>query len=252
MSLTDVLFIALAGLSAGAVNAVIGSGGLILFPTFLALGYTPVVANVTSNIGVIPASFAGAFAYRKYFGGQYRHAMVAASFAAVGGVMGALLLLVLPPEWFNAIVPVLIAGAVLLVIFGPQIKKAVLARSQNITRPDSRLPLYLATWATGIYGGYFAAGMGIILLSYLSLMLRGGLQRANAYKNLLAGVGNTTAAITFVFLADIDWLAVLILALSSIVGGLLGGKYGQRIPENVFRVFIVVVGIAAIAYFVVR
>lgn len=252
MSVTDVLFIALAGLSAGAVNAIIGSGGLILFPTLLALGYTPIVANVTSNVGVLPASFAGAFAYRKYFEGKYRLAIIGCIFAAVGGVMGALLLLALPPEWFDAIVPLLIGMAVLLVIFGPAIKRAVLARSHDSDQPDARMPLYLATWATGVYGGYFGAGMGIIALSYLSLMLRGGLQRANAYKNLLTGTGNFAAAVTFVFLADIDWLAAIILAVSSLFGGLLGGKYGQRIPETVFRVFIVIVGIAAIVYFVTR
>lgn len=252
MSLTDAVFIALAGLSAGAVNAVIGSGSLIIFPTLLTLGYVPIVANVTTNIGVLPASFAGAFAYRKFFEGKYRHLFIAAMFSAAGGISGALLLLVLPPEWFNAIVPVLIGSAVLLVIFGPRIKKYVLSRGHDPDKPDSRLPLYLATGATGIYGGYFGAGQGIILLSFLGFLIRGGLQRANAYKNMLAAAGNTGAAVVFIFLAEIDWMAVLILAISSAIGGLIGGKYGQRIPENVYRIFIVMMGIFAITYFVLK
>lgn len=251
MSFTDVLFIALAGFGAGGINAVVGSGGLITFPTLLALGYPPIVANVTANVGILPGSIAGAFAYRKFFHGSPRHLIIATVFSAAGGVAGALLLLALPPAWFDAIVPVLIGLAVVLVILGPTIKRAVLRQGHDPDRPDSRMPLFLATAANGVYGGYFGAGQGIILLSFLPLMLRGGLQRANAYKNVIAAACNGAAALTFIFLAEIDWLAVLILAIASFFGGLVGGKYGQRIPEGVFRVFIVIVGIAAMAYFII-
>ena len=252
MSGIDILLITLSGLGAGMINAVIGSGSLLIFPTLLALGYTPIVANVTTNVGVLPGSFAGAFAYRRFFEGKYRHVLTAALFSAVGGVSGALLLLVLPAEWFNAIVPVLIGLAVLLVIFGPRLKKYLLARGHDPEKPDARLPLFLATGATGIYGGYFGAGQGIILLSFLTFLLKGGLQRANAYKNVLAATGNTAATLTFLFLAEINWDAVLILAISSFAGGIIGGKYGQRIPEPIYRWFIVAMGIFAIIYFALQ
>lgn len=252
MSGIDILLITLSGLGAGMINAVIGSGSLLIFPTLLSLGYTPIVANVTTNIGVLPGSFAGAFAYRRFFEGKYRHVLTASLFSAVGGVSGALLLLVLPPEWFNAIVPVLIGLAVLLVIFGPRIKRYLLAKGHDPNKPDARLPLFLATGATGVYGGYFGAGQGIILLSFLTFLLKGGLQRANAYKNVLAATGNTAAGLTFLFLAEINWGAVLILAISSFAGGLIGGKYGQRIPEPIYRWFIAAIGIIAIIYFALQ
>lgn len=252
MPLFEIVIIALAGLAAGAVNAMIGSGSLIIFPTLVALGHTPLVANVTANLGVLPASFAGAFAYRRFFEGKYRHVAIASVFAIVGGVAGALILLVLPDEWFNAIVPVLIGLAVLLVMFGPAIKRAVLRKGHDPDRPDSNMPLFLSVGATAIYGGYFGAGQGIILLSFLTLLVRGGLQRANAYKNTVAGMGNAGAGITFILLAEIDWLAVLILAISSGLGGYLGGRYGQRVPEDVYRAFIVIAGIAAIGYFLLQ
>lgn len=252
MTFLEASLLFVAGIGAGMINAVIGSGSLLTFPTMLAIGFQPIVANVSGNIGVLPASFAGAFAYRKFYRGSVRHLVITALFSGLGGVGGALLLLALPQELFNTIVPILIGLAALLVVFGPAIKRVVLAKSAQVERPDSKMPLFLATAASGVYGGYFGAGQGIILLSFLALMLRGGLQRANAYKNVLAASGNMGAAIIFVFLAEINWFAVLVLAVSSFIGGVIGGKYGQRIPEPVYRVFIVVMAVAAIAYFYAR
>lgn len=249
MNPLEVLLVALAGIGAGAINAVVGSGTVLTFSTLLTLGYSPIVANVSSNIGVLPGSFAGAFAYRRTFQGKYRHVLTVAVFSAIGGALGATLLLVLPAVWFDAIVPILIAFAVVLVIAGPRIKKAVLLRGHDPDRPDSRAPLFFAAGATGVYGGYFGAAQGVLLLSFLTLMVRGGLQRANAYKNVLASTSNIAAAFVFIAFANVDWLVVLILAVSSPVGGYLGGRYGQRIPEAFFRWLIVVIGIAAIVYF---
>lgn len=249
MTPLETLLVALAGLSAGAINAVIGSGSVLIFSSLLAIGYSPIVANVSSNIGVLPGSFSGAFAYRRAFQGKYRHVMVVAVFSALGGLGGALLLLALPSAWFDAIVPVLIAFAIVLVLFGPQIKTFILSRGHDPDRPDSKLPLFLAAGATGIYGGYFGAAQGIILLSFLTLLIRGGLQRANAYKNVLAASANLAAGTVFMFLAPVDWWVVLILALTSFVGGYIGGKYGQRLPEALYRALIVVIGVGAIAYF---
>lgn len=251
LSPLEVGLLFLAGVGAGIINASVGSGSLLTFPTMVAIGVPPIVANVSGNIGVLPASFAGAIAYRKFYRGSVRHLVITAIYSALGGIGGALLLLALPPELFELIVPVLIAMAVILVMLGPRIKRAVLAKRASSERPDSRMPLYLATAGSGVYGGYFGAGQGIILLSFLALMLRGGLQRANAYKNVLAAAGNVGAAAVFVFLAEINWLLVLILAVSSFIGGSIGGKYGQRVPESVYRFFIVIIGIAAITYFFV-
>lgn len=251
MNPLEIAFLFIAGVGAGIINAAVGSGSLLTFPTMVAIGIPPIVANVSGNIGVLPASFAGAIAYRRFYRGSVRHLVITALYSALGGIGGALLLLALPPELFELIVPVLIGMAVILVMLGPRIKRAVLARREQAERPDSKMPLYLATMGSGVYGGYFGAGQGIILLSFLALMLRGGLQRANAYKNVLAAAGNVGAAVMFLFLAEINWLAVVILAVSSFIGGTIGGKYGQRVPESIYRLFIVIIGVAAIIYFFV-
>ena len=252
MTLLESILLFFAGVGAGMINSVVGSGSLLTFPTMIAIGFPPVVANITGNVGVLPGSFAGAFAYRKFFAGSGKHLIITALFSAVGGAMGAVLILSLPPEIFSAIVPILIGLAVLLVIFGPTIKKAVLKKSHDIEKPDSRFPLYITTALTGVYGGYFGAGQGIILLSFLSLMIRGGIQRANAYKNVLAGAGNLAATVVFLFFADIAWNAAILIMIGSLIGGIIGGRYGQRIPELAYRIFIVTIGIVAITYFVLN
>ena len=249
MSIIDVVVLFVAGILAGTINAVVGSGSLITFPALLALGFPPVLANVTSNVGVLPGSIASTVAYRRQLAGRWKHLGVIALFSGLGGIAGALLLLQLPAAAFRMIVPALIVIALLLVVFGPALKRWSEARANGAARPEKTALLFTAAGLTGVYGGYFGAAQGVLLLSFLPLLIKGGLQQANAYKNVLAGVANFTAAIVFVSISEVAWWAALSIATGAFLGGALGGKYGQKLPQNVYRVFIVVVGVAALTYF---
>ncbi len=267
LELVPILLLALAGLGAGMINTIVGSGSLITFPALLAVGYPPVLANVTNNLGVLPGSISGAIGYRRELKGQWRSIVPLMVSSGIGGVAGALLLLVLPAEVFNGVVPVLIALACVLVVTGPTLKKRIAARqllasarrNQRGTGPEvtftedgepevseNRAGLSVATALSGTYGGYFGAAQGVILLSILSIMLKGSLQRANAMKNVLTASANFTAGVVFVALTPIDWFAAGIIAVGAIVGGQLGAKLGRRIPELALRITIVVVGVIAI------
>lgn len=261
LDLPQILLLAAAGLGAGLINTIVGSGSLISFPALLALGFPPVMANVTNNVGVLPGSISGAIGYRHELRGQWRSAIPLVLAAAVGGIAGALLLLVLPGEVFGGVVPILIAVACLLVIFGPTIKRRIADRQLVAVTPeagvepsqtgaarnrDARAGLLIATALTGVYGGYFGAAQGVILLAILAIMLEGTMQRANAVKNLLAAAANFTAGIVFVLLSPPDWYAAGIIAVGAILGGQIGAKLGRRIPELALRITIVAVGIAAI------
>ena len=251
MGLESILVLATVGFLAGVINSVVGSGSLLTFPTLIALGVPPIVASITNTIGVLPANIAGAWSYRRTFRHEWSLLWLIGGFSAIGGIAGALLLTRLPADAFQAIVPVLITAALLLVIFGPAIKAWALAHSTRSAKDRSeRSPALLAAvTVAGVYGGYFGAAQGVMLLSLFSLTLQGGLQRANAYKNAVTAAGNIAAAAVFFSIGDVAWGAAAVLALSSFVGGLVGGKVGKRLPETVYRALIVAVGIAALAYF---
>lgn len=238
-----------AGFGAGTINAVIGSGTLITFPVLLALGYPPVVANVSNNIGLVPGAVSSAWGYRSELRGTRGRLLRFAPATASGAVVGSVLLLVLPAEAFKAIVPVLIAISLVLVVLQPRIRDAVLAgRTEH--RPDGGRVVIGGVFATGIYGGYFGAGQGILLFSILASSLHGQLTEINAVRAVLAGIANLVAAIVFLFIADIAWLPALLIAIGSTAGGLLGAGVGRRLPDTWLRAVIVVVGLAAIAQIV--
>ncbi len=259
------MLIGLAGVGAGAINAVVGSGTLITFPTLLTLGFSPLVANVSNTIGLVPGGVAGAWGYRRELGGQRPVLIRLIPCSALGGLTGALLLLVLPAAAFEAIVPVLIAIALLMVIYQPRLAAAVKARQGIDTArgtdtvsertssswPRSRafgLGLVLGTYAAGVYGGYFGAAQGVLLVGVFGFLLTDSLQTANALKNVLSSVVNAVAAITFLIVAPdrVDWVVVLLIAVGSTIGGLLGAKVGRRLPAPVLRGVIVVVSLIAI------
>jgi uncharacterized protein len=250
----DALILFVAGTAAGTINTVVGSGSLITFPALLALGYPPVLANVTNNVGVLPGSISGAIAYRRELAGQWRSLWPLACSSAIGGLSGALFLLVLPAAAFDMIVPVLIIGACVLVVAAPRLKLWALRRRTEIdAKTDGKsapqVGLATATGLTGVYGGYFGAAQGVILLAILSILLPGDLQRANAFKNVLAAVANGAAAVVFVFTTQIAWLAGGVIAIGAILGGQIGASVGRRLPAVVYRVVIVVIGLAAVVYF---
>ncbi len=245
MSGGEILAIALAGLAAGAVNAAVGSGTLITFPVLLAFGYAPVTANVSNTIGLVPGAVSGAVGYRRELAGQRQRAIRFGLMSMLGGVSGAVLLLVLPPSAFKTIVPVFIAIALVLVVLQPRINRLLASGAVGSWHERGILPP-LAVYATGIYGGYFGAAQGIMLMAILGVALPQDLQRTNALKNVLAGLVNGVAGLYFIFAAHVAWAPAAIIAASSILGGQLGAHYGRRLSQDALRGLIVVVGSAAI------
>ena len=234
----------LAGLAAGTINAVVGSGTLITFPILLAVGFSPVVANVSNTVGLVPGSVAGAIGYREELTGQKARAIRLSVFSVTGGLTGAVLLLVLPESAFEAIVPVFIALALIGIVLQPALSSR-LARNRPENHHGGPVT-WAGTFGAGAYGGYFGAAQGILLMSILGLTLPDDLQRLNALKNVLAGLVNAVAGLVFVFVADVSWDAVALIAAGSIFGGHFGARYGRRLPSSVLRGVIVVVGLVAI------
>jgi uncharacterized membrane protein YfcA len=235
-----------AGMVAGAINAIVGSGTLITFPTLLAFGYPSVLANVTNTIGLVPGSVAGAIAYRRELATQRERVLRLAGASTLGGIGGALLLLELPGSAFDAIVPVLILLGCTLVVVQPWLSRRVADRRGDATRSaHGGVLVVVLVFATGIYGGYFGAAQGVLLMAIMGILIAEDLQRLNAVKNVLAGLVNFVAAIVFILASHVAWDAALLIAAGSTVGGSLGGRYGRRLPPWALRAFIVVVGTVA-------
>ena len=245
MDVLEALAILAAGLAAGTINTVVGSGSLITFPVLLAFGYPAVTANVSNNVGLVPGAVSGSIGYRAELRGQRGRALWLGRASLVGGALGAVLLLALPPAWFEAIVPVFIAIALILVILQPRLA-AALARRQDEPHEHGGTPALAGVFAAGVYGGYFGAAQGILLLAVLGLTVDQDLQRTNALKNVLAVVVNGVAAVVFVIAADVAWAPAALIAAGSIAGGQLGARYGRRLPAPALRAVIVVVGVTAI------
>ncbi|WP_449061038.1 sulfite exporter TauE/SafE family protein [Planomonospora algeriensis] len=234
-----------AGIGAGGVNAVVGSGSLITFPTMVAVGLPPIVANVSNNIGLVPGSLTGALGYRPELKGQRDRLIRLGVGSVAGSLIGGLLLLRLPASTFDVVVPILIGLACVLVMVQPKLS-AWLSTWREHAHPHGGPWLWFGVFAAGIYGGYFGAAQGVLLIGLLGVFLDEGLQRANAAKNVLSLLVNTTAAVLFVLVAEVDWRAVALVAVGAAIGGFLGAKVGRKLPAPVLRVFIVCVGVAAI------
>ena len=243
MTWLEALLVFVAGIGAGTINAVVGSGTLITFPALLAVGLPPVVANVSNTAGLAPGSLAAAWGYRRELRGQRARLvrLVPASFA--GTLIGAILLLALPSSAFDAIVPVLIILGCVLVVLQPRLAKL-------IDRPagdrNGAWWVWPAVLAAGAYGGYFGAAQGVLLMAILGIGMDPNLQRMNAIKNVLAMIVNAVAAVLFVIVTDIDWKAALLIAVGSTIGGFLGAAFGRRLPPIALRGFIVVIGVTAV------
>jgi uncharacterized membrane protein YfcA len=245
LSAGEIVAIALAGLAAGTINTVVGSGTLITFPVLLAFGYAPVTANVSNTIGLVPGSASGAIGYRRELAGQGGRIVRLGAMSLLGGITGAVLLLLLPASAFQAIVPMFIVVALVLTVFQPRLRAALLKREIDAERRGN-LALPFAVYLTGVYGGYFGAAQGIILLAILGVALAQDLHRTNALKNVLAGMVNGVAGVYFIIAAHVDWAPAGIIAVSSILGGQIGARYGRRLPPAALRAIIVAVGIFAI------
>jgi uncharacterized protein len=242
----------LAGFWAGMINVVVGSGTLVTFPVLLLFGYPPLTANISNNIGLVAGGLSGTWGYRKELAPNREMIRRLLPASAVGGLVGALLLLVLPASAFKTIVPVLIVIGLLMVVIGPSIQRWTARRqleggSERTTH--SVVGLLAGIFVLGIYGGYFGAAQGILIVGLMSIMTTVALQQINAVKNVLTTAVNGIAAITFMIVAwhDIDWKVTILIACGAFVGGFVGAKFGRKLPPVALRITIVVVGIAALA-----
>ena len=245
MSPLESILVLVAGFAAGTINAVIGSGTLITFPVLLAVGYPPIVANVSNNIGLVPGAASAALGYREQLRGSGQRLLRFAPATIAGSVIGSALLLSLPENSFKKIVPVLIVISLILIVFQPRISRWATARRETV-KPHGGPLLRVGIFGTGIYGGYFGAAQGILLFGMLAISLPDDLRELNAVRAVLAGIANAVAAIIFIFVADVAYLPVALIAVGSTAGGLFGAGIGKRLPDPVLRGVIVVVGIAAI------
>ncbi|WP_395657946.1 sulfite exporter TauE/SafE family protein [Nocardioides sp.] len=251
MSPFEVVAILLAGVAAGTINTVVGSGTLITFPTLLAFGIPPVTANVSNTIGLVPGSVSGAVGYRRELAGQRSRVLRLGVGSLIGGTLGAVLLLVLPAGAFEAIVPVLIVLGLVLVVLQPRISAWVARRHEAF----GGMPHHGTWWVwpgvllTGVYGGYFGAAQGVLLMAVMGTGIDESLQRLNAVKNVLAAIVNAVAGLIFALVADVDWWIVLLIGVGSVIGGQLGATVGRRLPSTALRVTIVVVGLVALGVF---
>ncbi|WP_405579920.1 sulfite exporter TauE/SafE family protein [Streptomyces sp. NBC_01190] len=255
MSPSEALAVLAAGIGAGTINTIVGSGTLITFPVLLAVGLPPVTANVSNTLGLVPGSLTGAIGYRRELGGQRTRLLRLGAVCLIGGASGALLLVTLPSGAFNAIVPVLIGIALVLVVLQPRLARAIQARRQRAGAPvptHGGPVLLLGMLLASAYGGYFGAAQGVLYLSLMGPFLDEPLQRVNGLKNVLAALVNGIAAVFFIFVAHLDWAAVALIAAGATIGGLIGARVGRRLPPTVLRALIVVVGLAAIVQLVLR
>ncbi|WP_407914683.1 sulfite exporter TauE/SafE family protein [Kitasatospora sp. NE20-6] len=238
----DLGWLTLAAAGAGAVNAVVGSGSLITFPALIAMGYPPVLATVSNNVGLVPGMGGAVYGYRRELTGQGPLLRRLAAAAGGGALIGSLLLLRLPSAWFRTVVPVLIGAACVLVLVQP-----VLARRPAAGRRRGGAWLPFGVFATGIYGGYFGAAQGVVLIGLLGASTTEHLQRLNAVKNALALTVNLVAAIVFTAFTSVDWRVAVLVAAGSTVGGLLGSRYGRLLPPTALRCAIAAIGLLAMA-----
>lgn len=237
------------GLAAGAVNTIVGAGSLITFPLLLALGYPPVVANVSNTVGLIPGSVSGAFGYHRELEGQRPRLLRLCAAGGLGGLSGGLILLAMPEAVFEGVVPFLIALACVLVLLQPAVARRLEMRAagrDKEPKPDVGLGLLLGVYLSGIYGGYFGAAQGVLLLGLLGIGLNEHLQRINAGKNVIAATINFAAAVLFVLVADVSWKVALLLGTGSVIGGQIGARVGRRLRPAVLRAAVLAVGIIAI------
>ena len=251
MSVPHIVLIILAGFGAGAINALVGSGTLITFPTLVALGYPPVTSTMSNAIGLVAGSASGTWGYRAELGGQWDRLRWQIPASLTGAVLGAFLLLHLPEKVFVEIVPVLLVLALVLVVTGPRIQSWARRRAQEAGRsaeqvtPARMAVLVIGTFAVGVYGGYFTAAQGILLVGIMGALLPESVQRMNAAKNLLTLLVNVVAAVGYTLVAfdRISWPVAGLIAAGSLVGGSLGARYGRRLSPNALRATIVVVGL---------
>lgn len=244
MSPADVVAVLLAGLSAGIVITAIGAGSLISFPILLAIGLPPVVANVSNTVGLVAGGLTGSWGYRSELRGQGVRVRQVAVMSGTGALGGACLLLVLPSDAFEAVVPGLILTASALIGVQPLISRW-LRRLRREGKPNGLLaaPLLAICMVLGAYGGYFGAAQGVVLVAFLAIGLDEPMQHINGLKNIAVLSANVAGSLVFVFVAPIDWPVVGFLTIGSLLGGWVGAHIGRRLPAWAFRLLVVSMGL---------
>jgi uncharacterized membrane protein YfcA len=246
LTLLQALAVLAAGFTAGGINAIVGSGSLVTFPVLLAVGFAPVTANVSNSVGLVFGNVSAAWGYRRELEGQRQRALMGGAGTALGAVAGGVLLLTLPEGVFETAVPLLILFACALMVARPKPKL-----SHGSLSHHRKFALVAIGFAVGVYGGYFGAAQGVILLAALRFLIPDNLQRLNGLKNVMVGVANGVAAILFIIVAHVAWDAAALIAAGSISGAQVGARYGRRIPDGTLRWTVVTVGvIVAIVLFV--
>ncbi|SDM75333.1 sulfite exporter TauE/SafE family protein [Allokutzneria albata] len=246
-----VIFVA--GVWAGTINTVVGSGTLVTFPVLVALGYPPVTATTSNAIGLAPGTISGAIGYREELRGQGPRLVRFGIASLLGAIGGTVLLLSLPKDAFEAVVPVLVGLAVVLVIIQPRVSKWVASRkTTTAAATEGGALLLFLIFLIGIYGGYFTAAQGVMLMAVMGMLLAEPLQRLNGIKNVLSAVVNVVAGLIYAVVAPVSWPVVGLLAAGSVLGGVLGAKIGRKLSPTVLRGVIVVVGVAAIIHLLVK
>jgi len=265
----QVLLVLVAGFWAGTINSVVGSGTLVTFPVLVSVGFPPVTAQMSNAMGLVAAGFSGTWGYRRELRQSSAIIKTLTWASLAGGIIGATLLMSLPPTVFDYAAPILIVVAILFVVFQPRLNTWVRQRRQSaaganevITTDISSGPtgpvtpaLFILIFLTGIYGGYFVAAQGVLLLGLLGVFLTSGtLVHANAIKTWLSLAVNLIAAASYLLFAfdRIDWTAVLLIAASSLIGGSYGARIGRRIKPAVLRTVIVIVGLAGMVNMIWR
>ena len=237
-----------AGGAAGFMNSIVGSGTLISFPTLVGVGFDKITANVTNNIGLFPGSASASWGFRQELRGHARRLLVLASASAIGALIGALLLFRLSAGTFKVVVPFLVLVGVVLVLIQPFVMTRLRERRAGTDASQiGRITpaLWLAVCAAGVYGGYFGAAQGVILIGIMGLTLDEPLVRVNAFKNVLSTVVGLVAGLVFLTKTSVPWTSVALLAIGSISGGLIGARIGRRIAPQVLRGIVATVGVVA-------
>jgi hypothetical protein len=241
VTVADGAVLAVSAAAAGVVNAVAGGGTLLTFPALLATGVPAVVANATNTVALFPGQLASSFAYRSHIAEERQRALLLAVPSLLGGILGAWLLLALPERSFEKAVPWLIVFACLMLAFQGQLK-AVVSRGRHTNHPAA---LWIAQLLISIYGGYFGAGIGILMLAAMGILLPSSIQHANALKVLFSLLINAIAAVIFLAMGAVRGPEAVLMAIASIAGGFLGARLAMRLPPAGMRGFAIAVGLFA-------
>jgi uncharacterized membrane protein YfcA len=243
MTLIGYVFAGLAAVAAGLINALAGGGTLITFPVLMAIGLPAVSANVTNTVALLPGYLGGTIAQSKDLKDQKKRLWIAIPAALLGGLVGGILLLNTGEKLFTNLVPFLILlASTLLAIQNPVRKWLTGRQAAGKSKPMSELWAFVPVFLAAIYGGYFGAGLSVIVLAVLGLIVNESLTRLNAIKQVIAFAANTAAALFFVFSGKVDWIVALVMMVGALLGGSLGGRLASKVKPNTLRVLVVSIG----------